>query len=431
MSTLVVGKIVRAAPFSLNALRRGRGRVSTDRGGVLGYRFSREAPRSCRRGSSASYPPTLSTFPTFSTSAEPMLGAAAALERHVAKRRGWAWRRQGGAAANLARGEARPQALLGSCGWDRSGNAGPPFRLRLLRCLRSLRVVSSCILPIPFSCAGLRIGGAARCVGDAEHGYVSYVSYVSYVAAQSGISAAGRSARITRRRRSQLDSARSAKAAPRRGSPSPVGRGSPANRGARAGSTSPRGRPSSKRLALVMPVGCSHVSPRRSGAQVSSDYVCYVAYVRYVSNLSETQRSRQTSAGRRPCGDLAPQLALLPGSARACGDVAAGARFHALRFRYVFYVAHVGYVETIADRSLTGKTAKRMRAAVAFTMPRLRKAMRAVVGKRADESCIRYVFYVLYVGYVVAHRCLAACALGPRGALREAISRRTFPGHDR
>lgn len=168
--------------------------------------------------------------------------------------------------------------------------------------------------------------------------------------------------------------------------------------------------------------------PRRSGAQVSSDYVCYVAYVRYVSNLSETQRSRQTTAGRWPCGDLAPQLALLPGPARACGDVAAGARFHSLRFRYVFYVAHVGYVETIADRSLTGKTAERMRAAVAVAMPRLRKAMRAVVGKRADESCIRYVFYVLYVGYVAAHRCLAACALGPRGALREAISRRTSPG---
>lgn len=212
MSTLVVAKIVRAAPVSLNALRRGRGRVSTDRGGVLGYRFSREAPRSCRRGSSASYPSTLSTFPTFSTSAEPMFGAAGALERHVGKRRKGAWRRSGGAAAaaNLARGEGRPQALLGSCGWDRNGGAGPPSRLRLLRCLRSLRVVSSCILPNPFSCAGLRIGGAAR----------------------FGISAAGRSARITRRRRSQLDSARSAKAAPRRGFPSPVGRGSPADRGA-------------------------------------------------------------------------------------------------------------------------------------------------------------------------------------------------------
>lgn len=255
MSTLVVGKIVRVAPVSLNALRRGRGRVSTDRGGVLGYRFSREAPRSCRRGSSASYPPTLSTFPTFSTSAEPMFGAAAALERHVGKRRGWAWRRQGGAAANLVRGEARPQALLGSCSWDRNGSAGPPSRLRLLRCLRSLRVVSSCILPIPFSCAGLRIGGEGGCVGDAEHGYVSYV------AARFGISAAGRSARITRRRRPQLDSARSAMAAPRRGSPSPVGRGSPANRGARAGSTSPRGRPSSKRLALVMPVGARMSRP--------------------------------------------------------------------------------------------------------------------------------------------------------------------------
>lgn len=93
---------------------------------------------------------------------------------------------------------------------------------------------------------------------------------------------------------------------------------------------------------------------------------------------------------------------------------------------YVCYVAYVGYVETIPDRSLTGKTAGRMRAA-AFTMPRLRKAMRAAVGKRADESCIRYVFYVLYVGYVAALRCLAACSLGPRGALREAISRRTFP----
>ena len=170
--------------------------------------------------------------------------------------------RRGGAAANLAGGEARPQALLDSCGWDRNGSAGPPSRLRLLRCLRSLRVVSSCILPIPFSYAGLRIGGAARCVGDAEHGYVPYVSYV---AARFGISAAGRSARITRRRRSQLDSARNAKAAPRRGSPSPVGRGSPANRGARAGSTSPRGRPSSKRLVLVMPVGCSHVSPCKTG----------------------------------------------------------------------------------------------------------------------------------------------------------------------
>ena len=234
MSTLVVAKIVRAAPVSLNALRRGRGRVSTDRGGVLGYRFSREAPRSCRRGSSASYPSTLSTFPTFSTSAEPMFGAAGALERHVGKRRKGAWRRSGGAAAaaNLARGEGRPQALLGSCGWDRNGGAGPPSRLRLLRCLRSLRVVSSCILPNPFSRAGLRIVGAARCVGDAEHGYVPYVPYVSYVAARFGISAAGRSARITRRRRSQLDSARSAKAAPRRGFPSPVGRGSPADRGA-------------------------------------------------------------------------------------------------------------------------------------------------------------------------------------------------------
>ncbi len=167
--------------------------------------------------------------------------------------------------------------------------------------------------------------------------------------------------------------------------------------------------------------------PGRAETQVSSDYVCYVAYVRYVSNLPETQRSRQTPAGRRPCGDLAPLLGLLPGPARAYGDVAAGARFHALRFRYVFYVAHAGYVETIPERSLTDKTAGRMRAAVAFTMPRLRKAMRAAVGKRADESCIRYVFYVLYVGYVAALRYLAACALGPRGALREAISRRTFP----
>lgn len=167
--------------------------------------------------------------------------------------------------------------------------------------------------------------------------------------------------------------------------------------------------------------------PGRAGTQVSSDYVCYVAYVRYASNLPETQRGRQTPAGRRPCGDLAPLLGLLPGPARAYGDVAAGARFHALRFRYVFYVAHAGYVETIPKRSLTGRTAGRMRAAVAFTMPRLHKAMRAAVGKRADESCVRYVFYVLYVSYVAALRCLAACSLGPRGALREAISRRTFP----
>lgn len=173
-------------------------------------------------------------------------------------------------------------------------------------------------------------------------------------------------------------------------------------------------------------LGGDLLPPRRAGAQVSSDYVCYVAYVRYVSNLPETQRSRQTTAGRRPRGDLAPLLCLLPDPARACGDVAAGARSHALRFRYVFYVAHVGYVETIPGRSLTGKTAERMRAA-AFAMPRLRKAMRAAVGKRADESCIRYVFYVLYVGYVAALPCLAACARGPRGALREAISRRTFP----
>lgn len=46
---------------------------------------------------------------------------------------------------------------------------------------------------------------------------------------------------------------------------------------------------------------------------------------------------------------------------------------------YVCYVAYVGYVETIPDRSLTGKTAGRMRAA-AFTMPRLRKAMRQPLG---------------------------------------------------
>lgn len=148
--------------------------------------------------------------------------------------------------------------------------------------------------------------------------------------------------------------------------------------------------------------------PGRVGAQTSNGYVCYVAYVRYVSNLPETQRSRQTPAGRRPCGDLAPLLGLLPGPARAYGDVQAGARSHVLRFRYVFYVAHAGYVETIPERSLTDKTAGRMRAAVAFTMPRLRKAMRAAVGKRADEICIRYVFYVLYVGYVAAPRCLAA-----------------------
>ena len=58
-----------------------------------------------------------------------MFGAAGALERHVGKRRKGAWRRSGGAAAaaNLARGEGRPQALLGSCGWDRNvAPAHPP-----------------------------------------------------------------------------------------------------------------------------------------------------------------------------------------------------------------------------------------------------------------------------------------------------------------
>lgn len=244
--------------------------------------FSREAQRSGRRGSLASYPSTLSTSPTFSTSAEPMFDAATL--------------------ANLARGEARPQALLGSCGWDRNGSARPPSRLRLLRCLRSLRPVSSCILSNPFSHAGLRIGGGARCVAASEHGYVLYVLYVLYVAARSRISAAEHPVRGTRRRhpsqprgplrksrawrlemrrRFQLDSGRSARAAPRRGSPSASGRSAPAKRGRDAGPTPSQGMPATRRPVSLC-TSTTYMPPCRAGAMPLAGYVSYVVYVSYV-----------------------------------------------------------------------------------------------------------------------------------------------------
>lgn len=199
-------------------------------------------------------------------------------------------------------GEDSSLGVLSQPGRSPEAGGGRLCRLRLLRCLRSLRLVSGCILSNPFSPAGLRIGAAVRCVAASEHGYVLYVLYVSYVAARFGISATehpvrgtrrrhpsqprgplrkSRARRLEMRRRFQLDSARSAKAACRRESPSASGRSSPANRGRDAGPTPSQIMPATRRP-VSRCTSTTYMPPCRAGAMPLVGYVSYVVYVRYV-----------------------------------------------------------------------------------------------------------------------------------------------------